>query len=95
MANRLSIIRAKTDISRWFYVPTKDNPADIVSRGLEADDGKNWDIFHNGPLFLRTSTWEMPEIPKEDAVAAMVGVVIDESAQSNQPLHPVLENTKH
>ena len=31
--NRLNHIRKLTDISEWFYLPTKFNPVDIASRG--------------------------------------------------------------
>ena len=97
VANRLSIIRAKTDIERWFYVPTKDNPADIVSRGLAAHDDKNWDIFHNGPLFLRSPEWEEPKeaaIAAEEvtiaAIAATVGALQNGSTPAGNE-HPVLK----
>ena len=72
VANRLSIIRAKTRISDWHYVDTKNNPADIVSRGLKADDDTNWDIFHHGPMFLRRPDWEAPTKTAIDAIGAIV-----------------------
>ena len=34
MANRLSKIRADSDMAEWHYVNTKDIPADYASRGF-------------------------------------------------------------
>lgn len=44
VANRVQMIRQSTDSSQWFYVQSKDNPADHASRGLSASE-------------LQTSTW--------------------------------------
>ena len=37
VANRTQAIRETTDVSKWHYVNTKDNPADYASRGLDVD----------------------------------------------------------
>ena len=57
VANRLSKIRANTNVSDWHYVKTKNNPADIVSRGLKSTDTKGWNTYHHGPKFLRDPFW--------------------------------------
>ena len=61
MQNRISVIRAKTNIEDWHFVPTKENPADHSSRGIKATDTETWDIFLNGPLFLRSPDWVPPD----------------------------------
>ena len=33
VANRVQQIRGLTDVSRWFYVSSEENPADVASRG--------------------------------------------------------------
>ena len=69
--NRLSKIRSWTDLKGWHYVDTKNNPADIASRGLKAGDKEGWNIYHHGPHFLRDPQWVPPEAPEEVWVAAV------------------------
>ncbi len=52
VANRLSVIREGSNVNQWNYVSTKDNPADIASRGLNVDDPVQLDKWINGPDFL-------------------------------------------
>ena len=33
VAHRVAEIQTLTDIENWHYIPTSDNPADILSRG--------------------------------------------------------------
>lgn len=51
VANRIQRIRNSTEVSQWFYVPTKENPADHCSRGLTVREltSSNW---LTGPSFL-------------------------------------------
>ena len=57
VSNRVSKIKSKKEIS-WRYVPTKENPADIGSRGCMVKDLKeNW---FNGPCWL-TNQEEWPK----------------------------------
>lgn len=53
VANRVQLIRDKTDPNNWHYVDTAQNPADLASRGLRAADlpSAGW---LSGPKFL----WE-------------------------------------
>ena len=69
--NSLSKIRSLTDLKGWHYVDTKNNPADIASRGLKAGDKEGWNIYHHGPHFLRDPQWVPPEAPEEVWVAAV------------------------
>lgn len=53
VANRVAEIQELTDPRCWNYVPSKDNPADIASRGLFPRDlVKNHQWWH-GPEFLQ------------------------------------------
>ena len=63
VANRVQQIHQYTLPSQWMYIPTKENPADDASRGLDAtrkDKVQRW--FH-GPEFLWNpeSTWSINE----------------------------------
>ena len=60
VANRVQVIRSNTDTKEWRYIDTKNNPADHVSRGLNAEElmKSNW---LSGPALL----W-VKEIPSCD-----------------------------
>ena len=62
---RIKRIRLLTDVSEWRHVPSKENPADICSHGLNADDTHKWRFFHSGPQWLAgpESSWP-PARPK-------------------------------
>lgn len=51
--NRVSIIQELTKIECWHHVSSKENPADILSRGLNADKIQECDLWWRGPQFLR------------------------------------------
>ncbi|XP_046803778.1 uncharacterized protein LOC124419208 [Lucilia cuprina] len=58
VANRISDLQDNTRDIYWKHVPSKDNPADIVSRGCSAQDLPTT-MWFNGPSFLQQhhSTW--------------------------------------
>ena len=62
VANRLSVIHSLTSNSQWNFICGKDNPADLLTRGLDADSLQRSSWFH-GPQFLNTykSEWNLPE----------------------------------
>ncbi|XP_036342992.1 uncharacterized protein LOC118752244, partial [Rhagoletis pomonella] len=51
VANRVSEIQELTQSASWRHVPTKQNPADQVSRGCSVDEKQN-SIWFSGPQFL-------------------------------------------
>ena len=67
-AARVSTVLAKSAETQWHFVPGKDNPADIVSRGSTVADllGKNHQLWYFGPAFLRKpeADWPQQPIPK-------------------------------
>ena len=51
VANRIQRIRDASQVEQWNYVPTRDNPADLASRGVTAKElGES--IWFTGPRFL-------------------------------------------
>ena len=66
VGNRLAVIRDGSDISQWKYVPTKNNPADHVSRGLSATELVTKTEWLNGPDFLSQSEEAWPDSLKDD-----------------------------
>ncbi|KAH7668171.1 Pao retrotransposon peptidase family protein, partial [Aphelenchoides avenae] len=72
--NRLKEIRTLIDLHSIAlrYVPTELNPADVLSRGIRADQLQDHDLWWHGPPFLKesdVSVWPLqPEVPAyEDA----------------------------
>ena len=58
---RLKKIRMLSKVSEWRFVPTKINPADVTSKGLEANNEKGWKLFHDGPTFLKQDKADWPD----------------------------------
>ncbi|XP_049870067.1 uncharacterized protein LOC126369610 [Pectinophora gossypiella] len=53
VANRVSVIQQKTNKRRWLYVPSADNPADLISRGINPQELSNCSLWWEGPKFLQ------------------------------------------
>ena len=67
VANRVQQIKEKTDVQQWRYVPTKENPADDVSRGLNATRENSSSRWFQGPRFLwqEDKIWEKQTVNEE------------------------------
>ncbi|XP_035229061.1 uncharacterized protein LOC118201134, partial [Stegodyphus dumicola] len=52
VTNRVALIQELTGSYQWKYVPSECNPADVISRGLDANDILTCDIWWNGPDLL-------------------------------------------
>lgn len=63
VANRIAMIHDGSTPDQWRYVPTKQNPADLASRGLSAEGIINDTKWTLGPDFLKKSEEEWPENP--------------------------------
>ena len=61
VANRITRILDKSDVSQWRHVPTKENPADIVSRGAKITDLLEDDMWLHGPEFLKMEADKWPQ----------------------------------
>lgn len=76
-ANRVSIIRQRTNPLKWFYVPTYHNPADLATRAKN-DFIRQHDFWFYGPQFIRHEScfWESfginPYLPASKATMKMV-----------------------
>ena len=55
VANKVSFIRNFTAKTQWFYVPSQQNPADIITRGTTVSKLKSSRLWNEGPQFLKTS----------------------------------------
>ncbi|KAL0840413.1 hypothetical protein ABMA28_015670 [Loxostege sticticalis] len=65
VANRVTKIQALSDTSKWSWVPSNENPADLLSRGVLADKLVNCPtiskLWFEGPAFLSRPQNEWPQ----------------------------------
>lgn len=59
-ANRVCEIVELTKASSWRYVPTAMNPADLISRGVDAKNLLSMELWWSGPSFLRQNESKWP-----------------------------------
>ena len=52
VANRVQEIRNHTKPSQWRHIATEENPADLTSRGVDAEDLVDNELWWHGPTFL-------------------------------------------
>lgn len=60
VANRVQVIRSVTVPEQWHYVSTKENPADLASRGVQRMRDLADSIWLHGPSFLWQPQSEWP-----------------------------------
>ena len=61
VANRVGEIQSLTDPEQWRHVPTKQNPADLLTRGLSVSALTEAETWWKGPVFLVQEETEWPE----------------------------------
>ncbi|XP_050293812.1 uncharacterized protein LOC126734295 [Anthonomus grandis grandis] len=62
VANRVVAIQELSDLRDWKHVPTKDNPADYVSRGVNPNELLSLDVYWFGPPWLKLNEDAWPKI---------------------------------
>ncbi|XP_072763744.1 uncharacterized protein [Anoplolepis gracilipes] len=84
VANRVSDIHDKSSPSEWKHVKSKDNPADVISRGTSPEQLLQANIWWEGPQWLKEDKilWpkegedlsldDVPEKRKQAAIATAV-----------------------
>ena len=72
IANRVSEIQKLTDIKCWSFCPGKDNPADLLTRGMQADELINSNIWFTGPSFLLSENNFAPVIISDQDKAVVI-----------------------
>ena len=85
VANRIQLIHNFSETSQWRYVPTKENPADDASRGLDIQKMKQTHWL-TGPDFLRLpeSKWpSQPELTPSADLEVMSTVTSSEESFTN------------
>lgn len=59
VCNRISEIQTLTDVNQWYHIPSKENLADLISRGMSSEDMLDSTLWWKGPTFLskKHETW--------------------------------------
>lgn len=60
VANRIAKIQAETKFKVWHHVRSKDNPADLASRGIDASELVDNNLWWKGPNWLSLQKCEWP-----------------------------------
>ena len=84
VARVVGFIREETNPENWRHVPTKLNPADIISRGATVKQLGSSELWLRGPDFLRTGDWPaervqatpLVELPEEETLTRLVQAFI-------------------
>ncbi|KFM71288.1 hypothetical protein X975_00963, partial [Stegodyphus mimosarum] len=71
VANRVVEIQDRSSPSDWYYCPSEDNPADLLTRGISAEKLVLHEKWWSGPIWLRKSFESWPnqrvrELPNVD-----------------------------
>ncbi|GJQ70763.1 hypothetical protein Trydic_g23054, partial [Trypoxylus dichotomus] len=61
VANRIAEIQELTNIADWHHIGTKENPADLLSRGTTSSTLMHTNLWWHGPKFLQCSTSNWPD----------------------------------
>ncbi|GFS66878.1 integrase catalytic domain-containing protein [Trichonephila clavipes] len=64
VANRVVIIQQLTELNKW-HVPSEQNPADIISRGLDPEKIQRSELWLFEPAFLEVSSVNFPRYVDE------------------------------
>lgn len=88
VTNRIAKIRQLLPDCQWNHVPSEDNPADCVSRGLLASQLAKYTLYWNGPKLLRDleptdgqfipiPPDELPELKSHGPLVSLVNTTSD------------------
>ena len=89
VANRVGVIQSSINPEQWRYVPTRNNPADLLSRGMRAGELRDCDSWWRGPEFVMISeaTWPINKVidkPTEnDELKRSTGYKLKSKAEPN------------
>lgn len=98
VANRIASIQSNSSVTAWRHVPTTDNPADLITRGMSAAEIVNNKFWLNGPEWLKYPEENWPkgsftpaEIPREVSAELRVNVVFELTAKALTYFSPSLK----
>jgi len=87
VSNRVLEVQENSDPKSWFYCPTGENPADLLTRGVLVESLIRKDLWWNGPCWLRDNSdcWpkqlleefpDLDDVKVEEKVASVKSFVV-------------------
>ncbi|CAG2213730.1 unnamed protein product [Mytilus edulis] len=98
--NRVTEIRKLTNTQEWRYCPTKDNPADLLTRGLSVSQFEKNTLWFNGPEWI-TDASKWPSWKPNDTTVLLTSTDIEESSTADnaidnqQGIHQIVQITRY
>ncbi|XP_070541647.1 uncharacterized protein [Ptychodera flava] len=82
--NRVNEIRTTIPNATFKYCPTRDNPADVLTRGINSKQLKESQLWWNGPYWLKTGDWPVSRlITDTDANEQETAMVVKANPTTN------------
>ncbi|XP_064635215.1 uncharacterized protein LOC135492596 [Lineus longissimus] len=60
VANRIAELQTESNPHQWRFVPGKENPADVATRGMSVEDLTSPNVWFQGPEFLHKEESQWP-----------------------------------
>ena len=70
VANRVAEVQSTWDPECWRYCGSKENPADLLTRGLSCSDMISSTLWWNGPQWMSSPCEPLPAQPENEAATA-------------------------
>ncbi|XP_058448615.1 uncharacterized protein LOC131428586 [Malaya genurostris] len=87
VANRVAEIQRLTTSGIWKHVPSSDNPADLISRGMFVSELYNSSLWWNGPNWITSVDQPWPEtvvVPVHDSMSEEVLEMFANNSSTNK-----------
>ncbi|XP_031617636.1 uncharacterized protein LOC116337338 [Contarinia nasturtii] len=96
VANRVSSIQSNTDIEKWRHISGKDNPADLLTRGISAKDLVDNSLWLHGPDWLlhKPSEWPLSPVMQQISKETMIECKVFMISEYKDQLRIGLKGTK-
>jgi len=91
VANRITQIQESSTVAQWRYIPSQDNPADLITRGIFAQSLESSTLWWKGPQWLTQNSSHWPagfeyaaSIPKVRTIKSVMTVSQCHSVDSSK-----------
>lgn len=95
VANRVSKIMEITKLHEWRHVRSKNNPADMISRGLKPTELLNNEVWFHGPEFLKNDSFLSDFEEKNNTCNILKIENLPEIKQNTLTLSGISENSEN
>ena len=101
--NRITKIQSITENASWNYCPTGDNPADLLTRGMQPSELSTSTLWSRGPSWLNAKknwpTWNSKSVLLQFTAAEQLEAISPNTTNSNptkvpEPKHGISEIIK-